>query len=204
MTRSTGPAGALLLLLLACTLAAGCGGRLPVTHYYVLEAADAAVAPASPGLEIGVRAFRVAAPYDQDRIVYRVGEDSSELGFYAYHRWAAPLARMLPVAIADGLRGATGVGSIEPAMPGRRYGAWLEGRVGAVEEIDLADGQRVRLSMTLRLTDDAGGLLWSKTLDAAASARTDEVGVLVEAMNELLRDELASARDELARALVSR
>ena len=28
--------------------------------------------------------------------MYRVGEDSPEVGFYAYHRWAAPLSRMLP------------------------------------------------------------------------------------------------------------
>jgi len=185
-----------------CAALSGCGGRPPVTHYYVLEVADlAATRPNASGLEIGVRAFRVAAPYDQDRIVYRVGEGSPEVGFYAYHRWAAPLSRMLPGVVADGLRGAAGVGSIEPAMPGRRYGAWLEGRVVAVEEVDLADAQRVRVQIVLRLTSAEDEELWSGTLDAAGSARTDQVRVLVETMSERLGEALVEARGDLAGAL---
>ena len=32
-----------------------------------------------------MRSFDVDPPFDQDRIVYRVGAESPEIGFYAYH-----------------------------------------------------------------------------------------------------------------------
>ncbi len=112
------------------------GRQLPPTHYYVLEldpgaadgaagAADGGGAPPTPRRRtIGVRPFAVDAPYDQDRIVYRVGEGSAEVGFYSYHLWAAPLPSMLPAAVATGLEGATGrerdrTGRLRPAVPAR-------------------------------------------------------------------------------------
>ena len=56
----------------------GCGS-VPPTHYYVLEPQDVPRIEAfgtatARGLAIGVETFRVDPPYDQDRIVYRVGD----------------------------------------------------------------------------------------------------------------------------------
>jgi uncharacterized lipoprotein YmbA len=191
----------LALALVAC----GCG-KLPATHYYVLQLPDVLATTDTPrageagGWEIGVRPFRVDSPFDQDRIVYRVGDDSLEIGFYAYHLWAAPLSRMLPDVVARGLDGVDGVRSIEPVMPGRDYAAYLDGRVLAVEEVDREDDQRVRVLLTLRLTSDDGVDLWSESLEAEGTTRTDEVHVVVERMSEVLADALADARDGLARA----
>jgi uncharacterized lipoprotein YmbA len=82
-------------------------GRGPATHYYLLEPREeTSSAAAGSAATVGVRAFHVEPPYDQDRIVYRVGLESSEIGFYAYHRWAAPLSRMVPRVVAEGLDGA--------------------------------------------------------------------------------------------------
>lgn len=199
--RSAKIGGMLGLAGLLVVLAGGCG-KLPPTHYYVLEAADMhPTATAAGGLEIGVRAFRVDAPYDQDRIVYRVGADSPEIGFYAYHRWAAPLSRMLPGIVSDGLAGIAGVRSIEPVMPGRRYGAYLDGRVLVFEEIDLPGEQQVRARLTLRLTDADGAELWSGGLDVSGSTNADAVRVVVERMNELLGEALVETRAALALAL---
>ena len=124
-------------LLAAAALAAVACGGVPATYYYVLEAADspADVAARRDGPSIGVRSFRVDPPYDQDRLVYRVGDDSPEVGFYAYHRWAAPLARMLPTVVAASLEGIAGARTIEPAAPGRGYDLWLEGNVTTFEEV---------------------------------------------------------------------
>ena len=62
-----------LVLLLAAT---ACGGKAPVTHYYTLDVPGYGTADSSIGLDVGVSPFHVAAPYDQDRIVYRIGESS--------------------------------------------------------------------------------------------------------------------------------
>ena len=80
--------------LAGLTFLVSCGGA-PRTHYFVLSTAAVSVDASGTG-SIGVAPFRVAPPYDGDRIVYRFGEHGPEVGFYPYHLWAAPLSRMLP------------------------------------------------------------------------------------------------------------
>ena len=60
-------------------------------------------------MNVGVKAIHVDPPYNRDSIVYRIGSDSPEVGFYAYHQWAAPLTRMLPGVVADALSGIDGL-----------------------------------------------------------------------------------------------
>jgi uncharacterized lipoprotein YmbA len=182
--------------------AAGCAG-VPRTHYYVLEPPAAAEANEGTegGLIIGVRSFQVDPPYDQDRLVYRVGEGSPEIGFYDYHRWAMPVSRMLPKVVAVALNGIEGVGAVEPAAPGHSYPATIEGRVVELEEVDLPDGQSIRVRLVLRLRMADGSVPWSQPVAAEATVDTDEVLVVVEQMNEVLSHALRQARAGLAEAL---
>jgi uncharacterized lipoprotein YmbA len=194
---------------LAALLVAGCS-QLPATHYYVIEldppaAAAAAGASAASAAEtgarnVGVRLFAVDAPYDQDRIVYRVGESSPEVGFYAYHLWAAPLQSMLPAAVASAL-GSEGVAALEPVVAGRRYDAFLQGRVLAIEEIDLSDRQVVRAAIELRLHAPDGAELWSRVIEARGETRTEEVAEIVEALSAALGEALDPVRAELGGVL---
>jgi uncharacterized lipoprotein YmbA len=199
--------------LLGVLLVTGCS-QLPPTHYYLLEltpppaASPSAAAGASgadgaepQALTIGVRPFAVDAPYDQDRIVYRVGERSPEVGFYAYHLWAAPLSSMLPAGVASGLGGADGVALLESAVAGHRYDAFLHGRVLAVEEIDLSDRQLVRASIELRLRAPDGAELWSHVVEARGETRTEEVADIVEAIAAALAEALVETRAELGQAI---
>jgi uncharacterized lipoprotein YmbA len=150
---------------------------------------------------IGVRPFAVDAPYDQDRIVYRVGERSPEVGFYAYHLWAAPLSSMLQTAVAAGLTGTDGVAAFEPVVAGRRYDAYLHGRVLAMEEIDLSDRQLVRAAIELRLHGSDGVEVWTRVVEARGETRTEEVADIVEAIGAALADALANARGDLGQAM---
>lgn len=182
----------------------GCGGP-PATHYYLLELTppSATRAPdlSERGLTVGVRSFQVDSPYDQDRIVYRVRERSAEVGFYAYHRWATPLSRMLPRAVATGLDGTDGVRLIEPAVTGRTYDAYLVGRVLTAEEIDHAGGQDVVLRFDLGLRSADGAELWSELVTAEGTIDTQEVGVVVEQMNRVLSQAIEEIRGSFARAI---
>jgi len=202
-----------LLLILVFGVLVGCT-QLPETRYYVLEidragaaaaagtdAVPASASGAAAPLAIGVRPFLVDPPYDQERIVYRVGERSPEVGFYAYHLWAAPLSAMLPTAVAAGLSGAAGVHDIEPVASGRRYDAHLLGRVLAVEEIDLDDRQLVRTAIELRLVAPDGAELWTDVIDARGETRTGDVGQIVEAIGRALEGALGAARERLGRAV---
>ena len=210
-----GVGSGLLVVLLAAISVVGCS-QLPPTHYYVLEldpapggaptgegAAASAAADASAMSIVGVRPFAVDAPYDQDRIVYRVGEGSAEVGFYAYHLWAAPLSTMLAAAVATGLDGAPGVAAVEPVVGGRTYRAFVNGRVLAVEEIDLADRQIVRAEIELRLVDRDGAELWTDVVTARGETRTEEVGEVVEALSTALGEALGRTRESFGRAVAS-
>jgi uncharacterized lipoprotein YmbA len=186
---------ALVIATLAC-------GRVPPMHYYVLEPSDltgrAAVGPAPT---VGVDSFSIDPPYDQDRIVYRLGRDSPEIGFYAYHRWAAPLETMLPRVVAAELDRGTPRADVVLAEPGGTYAARVLGHLIALEEVDTAEGQTVRLRLRLSLALPDGRRPWTETLSAEAAATTDSVAVIVERMRDVLREVLAEARPAFALAV---
>lgn len=190
--------------LLACLLLlVGCS-QLPETHYYVLQIATerpAAGPLEGDGWTVGVEPFRVDSPYDGDSIVYRIFEDSPELHFYAFHRWAAPLSRMLPAVVADGLSSAPGVKWVEPTNRRRSYDAHLYGRLLEIAEIDRRDDQMVRIRLELQLVSADGVEIWSQHLEAENVTRTDEVTVIVEQFNRTLGDLLARVRADFGRAL---
>ena len=150
-----------------------------------------------------MRPFAVDAPYDQDRIVYRVGEGSAEVGFYAYHLWAAPLSSMLPAAVATGLEGAPVSPRSSRWSRVARYRAFINGRVLAVEEIDLPDRQLVRAEIELRLVAPDGAELWSDVVDARGETRTEQVGDVVDALSVALGEALARTREGLGRTVAS-
>jgi uncharacterized lipoprotein YmbA len=153
------------------------------------------------GLFVGVETFVVDPPYDQDRLVYRQDPDSSEVGFYAYHRWASPLGRLVSVAIADGLRGTPGIASIEPAISGGDYSARLRGRVIYLEEVDLPEVQEARMALRLELDDSKGEILWSQTVTGVASSRAESGSEMILLVQSAFDDLLLEARIGLAAAL---
>jgi uncharacterized lipoprotein YmbA len=203
MIALTSRYGAFIVL---CGLLAGCTGGLPTTHYYVLRPpaeAQAAVrvATAEHGLVVGVEAFAVDPPYDQDRIVYRRGQDSSEVGFYAYHRWASPLGRLVSVALAERFRGTPGIDAIEPATSSGDYSARLRGRVLYVEEVDSEDGQQARVGLDLELWHRDGQALWAQTVSGTASGRAESGDEVVLLLRQAFDHALDTARQDLATAL---
>ena len=190
------------VLLLLSALATGCG-RLPANRYYVVQVQPPVEAERGDGLAIGVAAFHVDPPYDQDRIVYRLGASSPQVAFYPYDRWAAPLSRMLPAAVAAGLQGLKGVVTVEPIVPGRDHDARIHGRLVTLEEVDVADGPRVRLEITLELLARDGEGVWSVTLQGQEAVAATEVEEIVDAMNRLLAAELGRVRPGLEEAIAT-
>ena len=188
----------LLLLVTACRSA-------PTTRYYVLAPSNTApeteaTSTGEPGLRIGVEPFTVDPPYDRDQLVYRLGVDSVEVGFYSYHRWAAPLSELVAVAMAEGLRGAPGIGSIEPWTSGGEYDALLHGRVLYLEEIDVPGQQEARLRLELRLVDLEGSMIWSQEVFGSAAGQSDTVAQIVEQLYVAFDQALEQARAGLTRA----
>ncbi|MFQ5670923.1 MAG: ABC-type transport auxiliary lipoprotein family protein [Acidobacteriota bacterium] len=181
---------------LALVLLAGCG-TVPITRYYVLEPSGTAAPGPLEGPSFDVSDFQVDPPYDQDRIVYRVGEDAVEVSFYDYHRWTMPLSRMLPRFTAEFLD------ESRPPAAGARSEtaqAHLEGHLRALEEIDTREGSFVRVILSLTLRGDDGTVLWADTFSRRRAAAAREVREIVAAMRTLLEETLATARPSMDEA----
>lgn len=194
---------ATMKLLLALSLITACRSA-PTTRYYVL-------APTRPvqeipttgvieGLHVGVEPFTVDPPYDSDQLVYRLGPNSVEVGFYSYHRWAAPLGDLVAVAMAEGLRGIHGIRKIEPVTSGGDYSAFLRGRVVYLEEIDVPGEQQARLRFELRLVSRDGRTLWSDEVAGSAAGQSETVDAVVRQIYQAFEQALDQARASLAAA----
>jgi hypothetical protein len=213
--RSKTPAIFTMVVLLLAAMVAGCG-RAPASRYYLLQpregdetrpateaSVDGVVQDAGGGLQVGVRAFHVDPPYDQDRIVYRIGRDAVEVGFYPYDRWAVPLSRMLPALAAELLGEAAGIASMEPVVAGGAHDAFLEGRLLALEEIDTPAGQYARLRLRLLLRAPDHSIIWEEAVSREAVIQAEDVGDVVTQMRALVEEALAEAMPRLEAALGS-
>ena len=194
--------GFLCIVMLALTI--GCKA-VPTTHYYMLEprAAASAGAGAGAGVTVGVLPFAVDPPYDQDRIVYRMGADSPKVSFYDYHRWASPLSRMLPHIACAAFQDVEGVRRIEPVASDRRYDVRLYGRVITLEEVDTDGGQHVRVKFVLTLVGSNDATLWSAAVSGRSSTSADTVEELVRELRVVAEQVFVDQREGFARALAS-
>lgn len=191
--RSLAPCGLLAAVALA---AAGCAGKAPPLHYYTLEGRPPEATPAADGWTILVGPLLVDPPYDQDRLVYRLESAAAEVGFYNYHRWAAPLGQLIAVALAADLEATAGVAGADPAVTRADYDARLTGRVLHFAEVDTAGGAAAEIAIEFRFVDAEGGELWSGLLKARAPGVTGSPGRGAQAMG-LVQRAFADLSDQL-------
>jgi uncharacterized lipoprotein YmbA len=193
---------------LAVSLLGACSSA-PPTHYYVLAPTNTATGVPTPssdstGLRIGVEPFTVDPPYDRNQLVYRLGTDSVEVGFYTYHRWAAPLGDLVAVSMAEGLQGTPGIDRIEPVTSSGDYSAFLRGRVVYLEEIDVPGQQLARLALELRLVERDGKTLWSGVVEGSATGSNETVAGIVEQLYQAFDQALEQTRSGLEQAAIER
>lgn len=187
----------ILCALVGASLAA-CG-TAPASRYYLLEASGGPELPAgSP--TVHVTRFTVEPPYDQDRIVYRLGADAVQVHFYPYDRWAVPLDEMMASLVATSFDGVGGVRFTRQAQRADG-GLRLDGHLLRLEEIDMADGPRFRYRLDLTLTGAGGEVLHQVRLENEGEAPATEVEGVVRWMQTVLVADLAQLRPGLARAL---
>ncbi len=194
----------LLLPLAAFVLACG---SVPPTHYYVLvpplqgdgEGETHAASDPADGLRLGVETFAVDPPYDQDRLVYRVGRDSGKVGFYSHHRWAATPGRLAATALAAGLRGTPGLAAVEPATVTGSYTHLLAGRVISIEEIDLPGGRHLaRVQLDLKLLDAADDtVVWTRFVAAEVGGEAEDASDVMRQMQAAFQEVVEEIRGEL-------
>ena len=190
--------GAIAMAILITMGMTACGS-VPATRYYLLETRATSVLPVSAPA-VWVEPFTVEPPYDQDRVVYRVGSDDVRVRFYPYDRWAVPLRDMVADLAAAALDG-TGGARFQRVAGVREGGFSLRGRLVRLEEIDLPSGPSIRFRLDLALTDSHGREVYRRRLENETAVPATRVEGVVRQMQAALLAGLEQVRPEIAAAM---
>jgi cholesterol transport system auxiliary component len=175
-------------------VSASCGGALPKTHYYTLQA------PAPPptndprtNFVLGVERFRAPQMLRDDRIVYY--ESPTQMNFYQYHRWGSDPATMLTEFLAQWVDG-MGIFAAVRLLPSREpLDYTLGGQLMNFEEVDYEGATRARVALELTLVRSRDHkVVWSARRRAESPALDRSVAAVANALNasshQLLREML--------------
>jgi uncharacterized protein len=129
-----------VLAALLVALIAACAAPSPRTHYYTLSAESPAAAAEAKGPVVSV--WQVAIPEVVDRTQLVVRLEANRVDISDFHRWAEPLRRGVPRALAENLSRQLGRGSI--VVAGQPAGITPDVRVSVdIQKFDAALGQSV-------------------------------------------------------------
>ena len=161
-----------LLLTLGCSL-----GRNNPQYSFILQPSPPS--PCSHRLTLTMPTLKADEPYDTSLMAY--SPSPLEVEFYAYHRWAGPLPKLVTQAIRESLEGRKCVNLVPfthgiPVLQGRivRFIHTIHGGESwgeAVIQFTLLQGDRV---------------LGQKTFQARVQARENTPRAGVEALNKAL------------------
>ena len=181
----------------------GCGGKVPLTHYYVLSLP--APQPAVERLDftailLPIRESRVIS---QDRIVYR--ESPEQVGFYEYHRWAEDPSDSIAGALRRQLL-ARGTFSSVTLFDGRTTADYLlRGHLQRLEEIDYGTQLTVSVEITLDLVDpQSARVAWSDSTTQTAVVEQSDVRSVVQGMSKAVEQGISELCEKLDNHLRTR
>jgi ABC-type uncharacterized transport system auxiliary subunit len=180
---------------LVLALLASCGGKVPPTHYYVLDlpAPEAKPADTLPYTAV-VMPFRGSEMLMQDRIVYR--ESPSQVGFYEYHRWAEDPKTTILRSLLSQLR-ANGTFNRVVVFEGRTNVDYVvRGRLEQLEEIDYGGGVSVKVKISAQLLDaETNRPVWTDSAEGTGPVSTGDVRAVVEQMSSAMRTAVSRLAD---------
>ncbi|MDA1314008.1 MAG: ABC-type transport auxiliary lipoprotein family protein [Acidobacteria bacterium] len=175
----------------------GCGGKVPLTHYYKL---DLPPAPESTRAEGGgtaiVMPFRGSKMLTQDKIIYRPSRQ--EVGFYEYHRWAEDPRTTLAQSLLDHLRQKKTFSRAVPFDSRTVTDYVIRGQIEQLEEVDSPDGVSIALRISAELVDvGTRQPLWHGSHEETRKVEVGDVKAIVSKMSEAAGSGVAKLAAEI-------
>jgi ABC-type uncharacterized transport system auxiliary subunit len=180
-------ATALAITLVVAITFVGCAGKIRYASYYTLHLPAVPDPPAGPDVHasLAVREFRSPGYLRQGQLAYRVSAE--QIGFYAYHRWAADPRQFVTTAIADRLR-ATGNYADVTLYDGRSHADYIiTGRLEKLEEVDYEGGVKVEVALSAQMTDiRTGTTVWANSVSDLENVAERSVPAVVSEMSHAM------------------
>jgi ABC-type uncharacterized transport system auxiliary subunit len=173
----------ILFCLAALVSLAGCG-RTRSPNYYTLNVPAPPDPPASENARVtlAIREFSAPTYLRQGAIVYKTSPE--EIGFYAYHRWAADPRDVVTNAITDRLRASAAFAHVKPYDGRPDAGYVLSGRLEKLDELDYEGGVKVEVALSAQMTSVAtGATVWTNAVSEVADVNKRDVAAVVSAMD---------------------
>lgn len=182
---------------------AGCGGKIPSTHYYSLKFPPP-TPPADPKTTktLIIEPFRAAMSLRDDRIMYY--ESPTEFSYYDYHLWNPDPATLLAELTRRHLNELAIFAHVHLAPSHEHSDYVLRGHLLNFDELDYVPGGKARVALDLRLvrTKDQK-VLWSDRREVEHSIDGSGVAGVVDALSaasdQLLNDALPALAEAVQR-----
>ena len=185
---------ALAIVLLA--LCVGCGGKIPPTHYYVLDLPPAPdpASEALPGSAV-IMPLRSSRMLIQDRIVYRPAQ--GEVGYYEYHRWAEDPRDTLTKSLIKHLRSRGAFSNVVPFDGRSKTDYIIRGTLERLQEIDSGGvAVYVKISAQLMSTEERE-TIWQGEGEGRGQVTAGEVRSVVAAMSRASHQAVKGLADQI-------
>jgi uncharacterized lipoprotein YmbA len=178
-------------------LLAACGGKVPETRYYQLNAPHEQRAPGEA--VVVLEPLETDAAYDDDRIVYRTSP--YRLDYYQYHRWTGSPGNMVSDFLARGLQQSGHFRAITRELSDAAP-VVVGGRLIAIEEIDRSKTEWLgRITMEIVVTDSKSGApVWSQQFDETEPLAEQTPEGLAAALSKAMTRIVAKAAPSIADA----
>ncbi len=187
---------ALSALLSMAMFLAGCG-KVPVTHFYTLEAPPVASVGKTLPYDVSVARFRTGFRLSQDRLVYMPAD--YHVDYYTYHRWAGYPADLLTQALITTLKRNKTFRSVSEIKTGVNPDYVLRGEILNLEEVDSANSATARVSISLDVTDaKTHSIVWSSTAQYEKPVTSGNVDDVARELNQGVRETLDKLVREMA------
>ena len=206
-SQETSPTGRLLaghdaavarcaLAMALLVLCLGCGGKIPPTHYYVLELPPAPnpASEALPGTAV-IMPLQASRMLIQDRIVYRPAR--GEVGFYEYHRWAEDPRDSLTRSLIRHLRSRGAFSSVVPFDGRSKADYIIRGTLERLEEVD-SGGVAVYVKISAQLISaEARETIWQGEGEGRGQVTAGEVRSVVAEMSRASHQAVKGLADQI-------
>jgi len=187
----------LCLLVLAVSLAAGCGAARPSKYYQLTVPGDSTPAADPNPIPVTLLIGRLTAPslYREDQIVYSTGGEN--MGTYEYQRWAEPPTEMVAEVMLRQFRASgryKGVYTLRSDIHGDYL---LHGHIYDFKEVE--SGPVVaRVTMELELRNIKNGTtVWTHFYSHDEAVKGKDTSEVVAAMDRNVQQGIAEFRASL-------